>query len=129
MSTFYAEYGILHQVSCIKTSEKNGVVERKHQDLLNVARSLIFQSNIPMPYWSYCILHACYLINITPTPILKTKSPFELLYKTIPTYDHPRVLVVSFFHIYLLNIDLNLILEEEFAVSFVILLAAKVLTS
>jgi uncharacterized membrane protein len=39
---FYQKYGIIYQLSCVKTPEQNGRIERKHQHLLNVARSLMF---------------------------------------------------------------------------------------
>ena len=42
MKEFFASKGILHQASCIETPEQNGIVERKHQHILNVTRSLPF---------------------------------------------------------------------------------------
>lgn len=64
-------------VSTPKKKKKKIVIEKKHQHLLNVAWALLFQ--------------ATYLINRTPTHVLKGKTPYETLFYTQPAYDHLRV--------------------------------------
>lgn len=86
--SFTVSNGIIHQTSCVYTPQQNGIVERKHRHLLNVARSLMFQGGLPLNMWSECVLTSTYLINRLPTAVLNGKSPYELIYNTQPNLSH-----------------------------------------
>jgi len=70
----------------VETPQQNVIVERKHQHILNVARSLMFQYNLHKSYWIYVISHVIHLINKLPTPILKNKCPYEIIHNEPSTF-------------------------------------------
>lgn len=91
MIEFYNQNGVIHQRSCVATPQQNGIVERKHQHLLNMAHSLLFQASLPLKFWGDAVLTAAYLINRMPTPILDNQSPCEKLFSSPPSYSHLKV--------------------------------------
>jgi len=58
-------------------------VERKHQHILGVARSLLFQANLPKTFWAHAIGHAVHIINRLPTPFFYLKSVLFKLSMTV----------------------------------------------
>ena len=91
MQHFYCENGILRENSCADTPQQNGRVERKHRHILNMARALRFQANLPIQFWGECVLTAAYLTNRTPSKLLKGKSPYEILFDCKPSYSEMRI--------------------------------------
>lgn len=91
MKKFFAEKGVIHQTSCVETPQKNGRVERKHRHILNMARALLFQANLPIKFWGESVLAATYLINRTPSIVLDNKTPHEVLFGSPPDYDNLRI--------------------------------------
>ncbi|KAJ9567027.1 LOW QUALITY PROTEIN: hypothetical protein OSB04_002993 [Centaurea solstitialis] len=76
------------------------VAERKNRHLLDVARTLMFQSYVPKRFWGDAILTAAYVINRIPTPVLHGKSLFSVLFpKGTPFPLTPRIFGwVSYVH-------------------------------
>ncbi|WVY95971.1 hypothetical protein V8G54_028122 [Vigna mungo] len=85
---------------------KNGIVERKHQHVLNVARDLLFQSALLSVFWSYAIRHVLHLINRLPTPFLENQSPYQYVFGNIPDFSTLRVFgYLAFANTIMLDVD------------------------
>lgn len=88
LKLYFLENGRLHQTSMVHTTQPNGRVERRYRHILIVALALLFQANLSVQFWRGCVLTAGYLINHTPSSMLKGKTQFELLFNKVPSYSH-----------------------------------------
>jgi hypothetical protein len=65
-----------------------GVAEKAIQDLSNMMRSYLTDSNLPGSYWDYVVEHAA-LVNrmITPSITDKSRTIFEHVWGVVPNLD------------------------------------------
>jgi hypothetical protein len=97
---FLTSRGIIHQTSCVRTPQQNGIAERKNGPILAIARALMLQMHVPKPFWADAVLTATYLLNRMPSRVLKGKSPFEILFADKSPFSVPLKVFgcVSFVH-------------------------------
>ncbi|XP_049934544.1 retrovirus-related Pol polyprotein from transposon RE1 isoform X1 [Nymphaea colorata] len=89
LEQFFRDKGIIHQTSCAYTSQQNGVAERKHRHILDVARTIIIHSHVPHSYWGDAVLTACYLINRMPSSVLGDLIPISVLFPDRDLFSVP----------------------------------------
>ncbi|CAN1245740.1 Retrovirus-related Pol polyprotein from transposon TNT 1-94 [Linum grandiflorum] len=87
LRAFYQSHGILYQQSCLGVSEQNGVVERKNRHVLELARAILLQTNVPSTFWPEVVSTVTYLINRQPSATLGHVSPYMKLFGKSPQYS------------------------------------------
>ena len=85
LNEFLTNKGIQHQSTCPNTPQQNGTAERKNKHLLEVARAIMFESNVPKYLWGDAVLTAAYLINRMPTRVLNYHTPLDTFKTIFPT--------------------------------------------
>ena len=84
LGPFFQEKGIVHQSPCVDTPQQNAIAERKNHHILEVAKALMFTTEVPKYLWGEVIQIAIYSINRMPSRILKFKTPLNVLYECFP---------------------------------------------
>ena len=51
LEMFYKETGVSRQVSEARDPASNGKAERIHCTIMNMVRSMVFASNLPLSFW------------------------------------------------------------------------------
>jgi hypothetical protein len=79
LQNFFTENGILHETSCVGTPQQNGVAERKNKHLLEITRSLLFESKVPVNFWDSAVPFVVYLMNRMPTIANNFQTPLQAI--------------------------------------------------
>ena len=87
---FLEEEGIVAQYTMSGTPQQNGVAERRNRTLMDMVRSMISNSKLPLSLWSEALKTAVYLLNWVPSKIVP-KTPFELWNGWKPSLNHLHI--------------------------------------
>lgn len=81
--------------------EQNGKAERFNRTLVEKARAMMQDTNMPKEFWCEAILTAAYLNNRSPTTAnVNNVTPAEIWYDKKPTIEHLRIFgTVAYAHI------------------------------
>ena len=73
-----------------RTPQQNGVAERRNMTLLDMVKSLLSYSTLPISFWGYALNIAMYLLNLV---LLKSipKTPIELWIGCKPSMRHLHI--------------------------------------
>ena len=82
----------IHQVTTIPhTPQQNGVSERANRTIMEGARAMIQQNNMPRSCWPEAVVYAAYVRNRSPSRILDYRSAFELRFDEKPNLKKIRI--------------------------------------
>ena len=73
------------------THELNGTAERYNRSIMNSARCLLQDSNLPKKYWPEVVKTAAYLKNRTITNTIENKTPIEILFNEKPNVKNLKL--------------------------------------
>lgn len=87
-SVVFEEYctkrGVHRQHTAPYTPQQNGVVERRNQSVVTMARSLLKGRKLPATFWGEAVTTAVFLLNRAPTKSISGMTPFEVWYGRKP---------------------------------------------
>jgi transposase InsO family protein len=89
-SVFCNEYGIKHYTTTPYSPQQNGVVERRNQTVVEMARCLLKSKGVPPKFWGEAVSTSVYLLNRSSTKNVKGKTPYEAWHGRKPQVAHLR---------------------------------------
>ena len=69
--------GIVPQLTPLGTPQRNGVSERRNRTLLDMVRSMMSQSDLPLSFWGDALEIAAFTLNRVPSKSV-VKTPYEM---------------------------------------------------
>ncbi|GJZ81204.1 putative ribonuclease H-like domain-containing protein [Tanacetum coccineum] len=77
MDDFCREKGIKREYSIVRTSQQNGVAERRNRTLIEAARTMLADYKLPSTFWAEAVSTACYVQNRVLVVKPQNKTPYE----------------------------------------------------
>ena len=75
--------GIVSQLMPPRTPQRNGVSERRNRTLLDMVRSMMSLTDLPLSFWGYALGTATFTLNRAPSKSVEM-TPYELWFGKKP---------------------------------------------
>jgi hypothetical protein len=82
--------GIQRHLTAPYTPEQNGVIERRNQAVMGMARSMLKAMAAPGRFWGEVVATAVYILNRSPTQSVDGCTPYEVWHGVKPFVHHFR---------------------------------------
>jgi len=76
-SEYLKEHGIKKKYSCSYSPQQNGVAERKNRHIVEIARAMLNEKNLPNYFWAEAVAIVVYIMNRTPIAAVHGMTPKE----------------------------------------------------
>jgi hypothetical protein len=92
-NTYLKECGIRHQVTAPYTPQQNGVAERFNRTVVEMARTMLHNANLPYSFWAEAVNTATYIRNRCISRALNDKhiTPEEIWTGRKPNVKHLQI--------------------------------------
>lgn len=92
--------GIIHETSSPYTPEQNGRAEREIRSIVESARTMLLDSNLPETLWAEAVNTAVYTLNRRPGKSNNDKTPYEKWFNKAVSIKHMKKFgSVAFVHV------------------------------
>nr|GEX19483.1 retrovirus-related Pol polyprotein from transposon TNT 1-94 [Tanacetum cinerariifolium] len=82
--------GIRREFGIARTTQQNGVAERRNKKLIEAARTMLADSKLPTTFWAKVVNTACYVQNRVLVVKPHNKTPYELFRGRTPALSFMR---------------------------------------
>ncbi|GJX38771.1 retrotransposon protein, putative, ty1-copia subclass [Tanacetum coccineum] len=89
--------GIVQQLTPPYTPQHNDVSERRKRTLLDIVRSTMNLTTLPLSFWDYALESATRILNMVPTKKVD-KTPYELWYGKVPNLSYLKEMMGCYFY-------------------------------
>ena len=84
--------GIYHEITNAYTPQENGAAERENRVIMNMARSILSDAQLPNSFWGDAVVYTAYILNRIPSRATdECLTPYQLYTGNIPNISHIRI--------------------------------------
>jgi transposase InsO family protein len=87
-TSYCVDEGVQRHYSAPHSPQQNGVIERRNQTVVGMARALLKKRGMPAVFWGEVVVTAVYILNRSPTKALNDMTSYEAWHGRKPVVSH-----------------------------------------